>query len=98
MNKVDQCGLKIQPTTIVVWERHVDVCVASGRYSHIGLGVGNVGIFVGTHISLFCENPLCVVVGASHPHVGVSHPLGGINNSNLMLSLEGFLNSLIRLL
>jgi hypothetical protein len=27
------------------------------RYSHIGLGVGNVGIFVGTHIAfLFCEN------------------------------------------
>jgi hypothetical protein len=29
-----------------------------------------------------------VVVGVSHPHVGSSHPLGGINNSNLMLSLE----------
>jgi hypothetical protein len=23
-----------------------------GRYSHIGLGVGHVGIFIGTHIAL----------------------------------------------
>jgi len=61
------------------------------RYSHIGLGVRHVEIIiiVGTHIAfVFCENPFCmelgfgVVVGASHPH-------GGINNSNLMLSLEG---------
>jgi hypothetical protein len=49
-----------------------------------------VGIFVGTQIAfLFCENPLCVVVGASHSHVGASHTLGEINNSNLMSSLEG---------
>jgi hypothetical protein len=68
----------------------VDVFVTLGRYSHIGFGVGYVGIFVGTHIAfIFCENPFyeeirlgIVVVGASHPH-------GRINNSNLMLSLEG---------
>jgi hypothetical protein len=30
-----------------------------------------------------------VGVGASHPHVGAFHPHGGINNSNLILSLEG---------
>jgi hypothetical protein len=56
-----------------------------------------VRIFVGTRIAfVFCENLFCmelefgiVVVGASHPHVGASHSLGGINNSNLMLSLEG---------
>jgi hypothetical protein len=30
-----------------------------------------------------------VVVGVSHPHVGASHPLGGLNNFNLILSLEG---------
>jgi hypothetical protein len=30
-----------------------------------------MGILVGTHIAfLFCENPLCVVVEASHSHVG----------------------------
>ena len=70
----------------------VDVFVALGSYTHIGLGVGHVGIFVGTHIAfLFCENALCVVVGASHP-------LGGINNSNLMLSLEGDPKLTLRLL
>jgi hypothetical protein len=56
-----------------------------------------MGIFVGTHITfLLCENPLSielglgiVVGGASHPHAEASHPLRGINNFNLMLSLEG---------
>jgi hypothetical protein len=75
----------------------VDVSVVSGMYSHISLDVGHVRIFVGTHIAfLFGENPPCmelglriVVVGASYPHVGASHPLRGINNYNLMLSLEG---------
>jgi hypothetical protein len=68
----------------------VDVFVASGSYSHIGLGVGHVGIFVGTHIAfLFCENPFCMELGLGIVVVGASHPLGGINNSNLMLSLEG---------
>jgi hypothetical protein len=39
----------------------VDVFVASRSYSHIGLGVMHVGIFVGTHIAfLFCENPFYV--------------------------------------
>jgi hypothetical protein len=64
------------------------------RNSHIGLGVGHVGIFFGTHIAL--RKPFSYgvvvwnsVVGASHPHVGASNPHGGINNSNLMLSLEG---------
>jgi hypothetical protein len=64
------------------------------RYSHIGLGVGHVGIVVGTHIAL--RKPFLYgvgvwncVVGASHPHVGASHSYGGINNSNLMSSLEG---------
>jgi len=49
-----------------------------------------VGIFVGTHIAfLFCENPFYVELGLGIVIVGVWHPLGGINNSNLMLSLEG---------
>jgi hypothetical protein len=56
----------------------------------IGLGVGHVGIFVGTHIAfLFCENPFYVELGLGIVIVGAWHPLGGINNSNLMLSLEG---------
>jgi hypothetical protein len=64
----------------------VDVFVASGRYSHIGLGVGHVGIIVGTHNAfLFCENPF---VGA-RACVGASHPHGKIKKFNLMLSLEG---------
>jgi hypothetical protein len=50
----------------------VDVFVALGRYSHIDLGVGHVGIFVSTHIaSLLGENPFyielelgIVIVGA----------------------------------
>jgi hypothetical protein len=47
-----------------------------------------VGIFVGTHIAfLFCENPFYIELGLGI--VGAWHPLGGINNSNLMLSLEG---------
>jgi hypothetical protein len=65
----------------------------SGRYSHIGLGVKHVGIFVGTHIAfLLCENPFYMelelgIVGVG----GALHPLGGTNNSNLMLSLvRGF--------
>jgi hypothetical protein len=80
----------------------VDVFVASRSYSHIGLGVGHVGILLALTLHfLFCENPLCmefglgiVVGGVSHPHshVGDSHPLRGINNSNLMMSLEGVLN------
>jgi hypothetical protein len=43
----------------------IDIFVASGKYSHIGLGVEHVGIFVGTHIAfLFCENP-----GLLHNHM-----------------------------
>jgi hypothetical protein len=46
-------------------KRSVDVFVASGSYSHIGLGVGHVGIFVGTPIAfLFCESPFYVEMGA----------------------------------
>jgi hypothetical protein len=58
-----------------------------GRYSHICLGVRHVGIFVGTHIALFIfvKTPCKLSWGL----VGVSHPHGEINNSNLMLSLEG---------
>ena len=64
----------------------MDVFVASGSYSHIGLGVGHVGIFVGTHIAfLFCENPFYIELGFGIDIVGAWHPLGGINNSNLML-------------
>jgi hypothetical protein len=59
------------------------------RYSHIGLGVGHVGIFVGTCIAffIFVKTP-CIL---SWDLVGTSHPHRGINNSNLMLSLEGIL-------
>jgi hypothetical protein len=71
----------------------VDVFVASGKYSHIGLGVGHVRVFVDTHIASFVlvktldwswglELVLRACVGASHPHVC-------INKSNLMSSLEG---------
>jgi hypothetical protein len=49
-----------------------------------------MGIFVGTHIAfLFCENPFYVEMGLGIVIVGAWHPLGGISNSNLMLSLEG---------
>jgi hypothetical protein len=49
-----------------------------------------VGIFFGTHIAfLFCENPFYVELGLGIVIVGDWHPLGGINNSNVMLSLEG---------
>jgi hypothetical protein len=58
-----------------------------GRYSHIGLGVGHVGIFVGTHIAL--RKPSLYGVGVWNCVVGASHPHGGIKNYNLMLSLEG---------
>jgi hypothetical protein len=53
-----------------------------------------VGIFVGTHIAfLLCENPFYIEPGLGIVIVGAWHPLGGINNSNLMLSLvRGFLN------
>jgi hypothetical protein len=68
----------------------VDVFVASGSYSDIGLGVGDVGLFVGTHIAfLFRENSFYVELGLEIVIVGAWHPLGGINNSNLVLSLEG---------
>jgi hypothetical protein len=51
-----------------------------------------VGIFVGTHIAfLICENPFYIELGLGIVGVGAWHPLGGINNSNLMLSLvRGF--------
>jgi hypothetical protein len=88
--------LRIPPTL----RGSVDVFVASRNYTHIGLGVGHVGILLALTLHfLFCENPICmefglgiVVGGVSQPHVGASHPLGGINNSNLMLSLEGVPN------
>jgi hypothetical protein len=47
-----------------------------------------VGIFVGTQIAfLFCENPFYVELGLGIVILGAWHPLGGINNYNLMLSL-----------
>jgi hypothetical protein len=55
----------------------VDVFVASGRYSHIGLGVEYVRIVVGTHIALLlcenialllCKNPLYMELGL-HTHL-----------------------------
>jgi hypothetical protein len=56
----------------------------------LALSVGHVGVFVGTRIAfLFCENPFYVELGLGTVVVGASHPYGGINNSNLMLSLEG---------
>jgi hypothetical protein len=63
------------------------------RYSHINLGVGHVGIFVDTHITfLICENPFYIELALEIVGVGVWHPLEGINNFNLMLSLvEGSL-------
>jgi hypothetical protein len=93
-NMGEENQLRSMPPLAHEWV--VDISfVASSRYSHIGLGVGHVGIIVGTHIAL-CENPLAielglgiVVGGASLPRVGASHLLGGINNCNLMLSLEG---------
>jgi len=49
-----------------------------------------VGIFVGTRIAfLFCEHPFYVEPGLGIVIVGDWHTLGGINNSILMLSLEG---------
>jgi hypothetical protein len=46
-----------------------------------------VGIFDDTHIACFVlvKTPCILSWGL----VGASHPHGGINNSNLMLSLEG---------
>jgi hypothetical protein len=38
---------------------------------------------------LFCGNPLCMDLGLGTVIVSSSHPLRGINYSNLMLSLEG---------
>jgi hypothetical protein len=68
----------------------VDVFVALGRHSHIGLGVDHVGIFVGTHIAfLLCENPFYIELGLGIVIVGALHPLGGTNNFDLMLSLVG---------
>jgi hypothetical protein len=61
----------------------VDVIVTSESYSHIGLGVGHVGIFVHTQIAFLCRD------GAWNCYFGAWHTLEGINNSNLMLSLEG---------
>jgi hypothetical protein len=79
--------------------KSVNVFVALGSYSHIGLVVGHVGIFVGTHIALlFCENPFYVELGLGIVIVGAWHPLGGINNSNLMLSLEGVPKLTLRIL
>jgi hypothetical protein len=51
-----------------------------------------VRIFVGTHIAfLLCKNPFYIELGLGIVVVGVLHPLEGINNSNLILSLvEGF--------
>jgi hypothetical protein len=47
------------------------VFVTSGRYSHIGLGVGRVGIFVGAHIAfLFCEKPFYIELGLGTVIVG----------------------------
>jgi hypothetical protein len=58
-----------------------------------------VGIFVGTHIAfLFCENNFYVELGFGIVIVGAWHPLGGINNSNLILSLEGAPKLTLRLL
>jgi hypothetical protein len=47
---------------------------------------------VGTHIAFyFCKNPFYIELGLGIVVVGALHPFGGINNSNLMLSLvEGF--------
>jgi hypothetical protein len=79
-------------TLMQMTSTHVDVFVASGRYSHIGLGVGHVGIFVGIHIAfLLCENPFYIELELGIVGVGDLHPLGGINNYNLVLSLvKGF--------
>jgi hypothetical protein len=67
----------------------VDVFVALSKYSHIGF-VRHVGIFVGTHIAfVFYENLFCMELGFGIVVVGASHPHGGINFFNLMLSLEG---------
>jgi hypothetical protein len=40
-------------------------------------------------LHFFCENPFCIRLELAIVVVGASHPLGGINNSNLMLNLEG---------
>jgi hypothetical protein len=57
----------------------VDVFVAVGRYSHIGLGVGHVRVFVGTHIAfLLCENPFYIELELEIVIVGAWHPLRGI--------------------
>jgi hypothetical protein len=58
-----------------------------------------VGIFVGIHIAfLFCENPFYVELGLGIDIVGAWHPLGGINNYNLMLISEGAPKLTLRLL
>jgi len=50
-DRVQKGAVKLQ--YISTYEKSVDVFVASGNYSHIGLDVGHVGILVGTHITLF---------------------------------------------
>jgi hypothetical protein len=58
-----------------------------------------VVIFVSTHITfLLYENPFYVELGLGIVIVGAWHPLGGIINSNLMLSLEGAPKLTFRLL
>jgi hypothetical protein len=58
-----------------------------------------VGIFVGTQIAfLLCENPFYTELGLGIVIVGALHPLGGMNNSNLMLSLVGASKLTFRLL
>jgi hypothetical protein len=51
-----------------------------------------VRIFVGTHIAFLpCKNPFYIELRLRIVVVGVLQPVGGLNNSNLMLSLvEGF--------
>ena len=72
---------------------------ASGCSLTSGLGVKHVGIFVGTRIAfLFFENPFYVELGLGIVIIRAWHPLGGINNSNLMLSLVGASKLTFRLL
>jgi len=82
------------------WRRTCWCFVASGGIPTSGLGVRHVGIFIFTTLDfLFAKNLLRLELGASWACwwalgacVGVSHPQGGIKNSNLMLSLvEGSL-------
>jgi hypothetical protein len=66
------------------------VFVASGSYSHWPWCWACGNLCWHLHCTfLFCENPLRMELGLGIVVGGASHPLGGINNSNLMLSLEG---------